>query len=274
MAKWPNWLHKAGRSIGRMSVTKSHCWCTFARSWHSATQRRHASVRETPGMVVTDTQCLVQPSERSKSCACCGTSCTLKPFYMTHGVRVELCIVHRRGEYLRRDGGHTFVRQLHAFWRTIHGAVRPWCEAAARTHVLRVTGRLAKDGPGSYSWDAMRFEAEERFASGEEPKAVIASLRVRHSQGPARAPAARTMRRWFYEGRWLMDPQVTAMRIAKCRSGANRWRPVLVQESPLGMCIFRPTLAWAKNINPGDALSEALTTARSRMGKRSNRIRR
>lgn len=199
------------------------------------------------------------------SCVVCGTVGACRAFFMTHGVQVALCIVHRHGNYLRRDGGRCFANALRSHWRRIDGTIRPWCEAAATTHTLRVTGRTSTDGPGSYSWDGLRYEAELRFAECEDPRLVIGDLRASHAGGPARAPSTRTMRRWFFEGRWLLDPVKQARRMHQRSARRTGARHVNVESSALGMCIFRPTLAWALGIRLGDAVRDATDNAKARI---------
>lgn len=201
------------------------------------------------------------------TCVICGTSGSCCTFFMTHGVSVSLCIVHRHGNYLRRDGGRRFVADLRGQWRQAHGVIRPWCEAALRTHVLRVTGRASNAGPGSYSWDGLRFHAEARFAACEDPKRVIKELRLTNGGGPARVPSVRTMRRWFFEGRWLIDPIKQARRLRRGRTPRLQSRQVAVEISDLGMCIFHPTLAWARGIHLADAVSEATEAARNHIDR-------
>jgi hypothetical protein len=76
--------------------------------------------------------------------------------------------------------------------------------AALLAHLARVRNPEPVEGrPGSYSWPALRREAETRFRAGEPPGRVITELRTREARGSAVAPSARTMRRWFTEGRWL-----------------------------------------------------------------------
>jgi hypothetical protein len=227
---------------------RRHTFARHARSMGRPVQRRTSG----------------QPGAHG-TCVICGTSCGCRPFFLTHGVQVPLCIVHRHGNYLRRDGGRSFANALRSYWRRNHGTVRPWCEAAAATHTLRVTGRTSTDGPGSYSWDGLRYQAEMRFADCEDPRLVIDDLRASHAGGPARAPSRRTMRRWFFEGRWLLDPLTQARR--RDRRSA-RWigtRHVSIESSALGMCIFRPTLAWALGIRLGDAVRDATDTAKARI---------
>lgn len=201
-------------------------------------------------------------SARIARCAVCSSGVGLRTFYLTHGVNVDLCRVHREGGFLRRRGGNIFTRRLQDFWRRRHGTVSARQAMAARTHRLRVRGKLASDGPGSYSWSRTRFQAEARFAAGEDPTVVIAELRAESIGGNADVPSERTMRRWFFQGRWLVDPQAWMQRM---NTRAKRWdraRPIQITTSPLGMCIFQPGLAIAQGVRLSAAINDAVETSR------------
>jgi len=127
--------------------------------------------------------------------------------YLPCGVRVWLCEAHRSPEFLSRRAGRDLVASLWHVWSSAD------CLTARRSRALdlhraRLTGSLAvRERPGSYSWAALRSEAEVAFAAGEPPARVIDRLRRRAmASGEARAPSVRTMRRWFREGRWLAGP--------------------------------------------------------------------
>jgi hypothetical protein len=124
--------------------------------------------------------------------------------FLTHGVSVWLCAAHRAPAFLRRRAGRDLVASLGALWSGAgcFGARR---RRALEDHLRRVRQPGTRTGrrPGSYSWPALRREAERRFGEGEPPAGVIAELRAHHREGPARAPSVRTMRRWFNDGRWL-----------------------------------------------------------------------
>lgn len=256
MANWPIVRQGPGSKAGWQRES-----CKYGTV---VAQRRHRLARHARRMGHSVMSTTNDTSSRG-ACAICGRLSSCRVFFMTHGVRVSLCIVHRHGNYLRRDGGRRFVNDLRVHWRQIHGTIRPWCELAAKAHLLRVTGRASTDGPGSYSWDGLRFEAEARFAAGDDPKRVIAGLRASNAGGPARVPSARTMRRWFFEGRWLVDPRRQARRMSRGRTPRFRNREVDVETSDLGMCIFRPTLAWALGINLGDAVRDATAKGKARL---------
>ena len=123
--------------------------------------------------------------------------------HLTHGLQIWLCRTHGATEFLQRRSGLEFVERLAGVWAAC-GSLTRRKVAALRTHIERI--RAANDGrkrPGSYSWPALRDEAERRFASGEAPNLVIDDLRARHSADTAVAPSVRTMRRWFNQRRWL-----------------------------------------------------------------------
>jgi hypothetical protein len=122
--------------------------------------------------------------------------------HLTHGVSVWLCGMHRSIEFQRRRAGRDFVASLSAVWGAA-GVMTRRHDRALRAHLARVRpGDTTPPRPGSYAWAALRYEAERRFAHGENPAQVIAELaRVRIAG--ASGPTYRTLRRWFTDGRWL-----------------------------------------------------------------------
>ncbi len=146
-----------------------------------------------------------------RPCAVCGGTARaddVADFRMTHGVVVLLCTRHRRPEYLRRGGGRALTKRLAAIW-VANGISSLNRFRALEAHHVRVTStRTPRHRPGSYAWPRLRRDAEKRFAAGENVRTVIHDLRYRHRNGFATVPSARTMRRWFAEGRWLR-PVVT-----------------------------------------------------------------
>jgi hypothetical protein len=132
------------------------------------------------------------------------------PLHLTHGVTVWLCEAHRDGEFLRRRAGRDLVASLTHVFRAA-GCDTGRRRMALVAHLARVQRAQAADvgreRPGSWSWPRLRRQAEARWARGESPAAVIAELRERHARDHATVPSARTMQRWFAEGRWLgTDP--------------------------------------------------------------------
>lgn len=126
--------------------------------------------------------------------------------HLTHGVSLWLCDPHRSESYLHRDGGYDFVARATTVWAAA-GALTKRRQAALRTHLRRLDqARTERELPGSYSWPALRREAERRFATGEPPKDVIADLRCKYADAPSVVPSVRTMRRWFTQARWLTTP--------------------------------------------------------------------
>ncbi len=208
---------------------------------------------------------LAQSSSNAAKCAVCASQSTVRTFFLTHGITVPLCRHHRSGGHLRKNDGTTFVKQLRAYWTNRYGSIGVQREQAAQTHLLRIRGTLASDGPGSYSWARVRYEAERRFAAGDNPNDVIAHLRARNRGGNADVPATRTMRRWFFEGRWLVDPRVWVQRLSQTATGWMRRRPVRVSASALGMCIFQPGLAVAHGVDVAQAISDAAKAGRTRI---------
>lgn len=117
-----------------------------------------------------------------------------------------------------------FAQRLARMWLASCGLTARRA-AALRAHVRQVTDAgVDSDLPGSYSWPKLREEAEERFARGDDPTAVINELRERHRDCPAMAPSVRTMRRWYSQARW-MPP-------APCRTTRSRPRIVAGQYVP------------------------------------------
>jgi hypothetical protein len=144
-------------------------------------------------------------------CAVCGQFRTGQRarHHLTHGVSLWLCDAHRADAYLSRDGGRDFVARLSAVWAASDGLTSRR-RKALRAHLRAVVGvPAARELPGSYSWPALRREAERRFAAGEAPAKVIADLRRTYADGPSIVPSVRTMRRWFTQARWLVAPPRT-----------------------------------------------------------------
>jgi hypothetical protein len=105
--------------------------------------------------------------------------------------------------------GLEFVERIAAVWDAA-GAFTRLRKRSLAAHIRRIRNAHAeRDQPGSYSWPALRREAERRFAAGEPPVDVIADLRRTFGDGPATVPSVRTMRRWFSQARW-MQATVTA----------------------------------------------------------------
>lgn len=156
--------------------------------------------RERQVRVVTHTGLATPP------CAICGQwrQGQRARRHLTHGVSVWLCDTHRGDGYTHRSGGREFVERLTAVWAA-SDALTNVRRNALRAH-LRAVGDAPpsrRELPGSYSWPALRREAERRFAAGEAPNEVIADLRTTYADGPSVVPSLRTMRRWFTQARWL-----------------------------------------------------------------------
>jgi hypothetical protein len=129
--------------------------------------------------------------------------------HLGRGVSVWLCAGHASDEFRRRRGGRDFVLTLHRLW-SAHGCLTKPRSRALDDHLkaMHSEPRAPRRRPGSYSWVALRREAEQRFFAGEQPMRVITELRARHSGEVARVPSVRTMRRWYFERRWLRQKAV------------------------------------------------------------------
>lgn len=119
-----------------------------------------------------------------------------------YGVSVHLCAEHASHEFQTQRGGRDFVLTLQRLWHA-HGCLTVARSNALRRHLAACSGAEARPRPGSYSWPALRVEAEAAFAAGRTAGPVIATLRTLHADGPATPPSLRTMRRWCTERRWL-----------------------------------------------------------------------
>jgi hypothetical protein len=124
--------------------------------------------------------------------------------HLTHGVSVWLCRQHASDEFLRDGDGTVFAERLAAMWIAT-GSLTARRAAALPAYIRQVqSAGGVRDQPGSYSWPALRSEAEQRFAAGDDPRRVIQELRDRHADCPAMAPSPRTMRRWYTQARRLV----------------------------------------------------------------------
>ena len=127
--------------------------------------------------------------------------------HLPHGVSVWLCAAHRSLEFQRQRSGRDFEVTLGWAWGAA-GCLTVRRRRALAAHRARLGGEPAeRERPGSYSWPALRREAERRTAGGEAPAAVIRSVRSLADDGVALPPSVRTVRRWISEGRWLADGQ-------------------------------------------------------------------
>jgi hypothetical protein len=119
-----------------------------------------------------------------------------------YGVSVHLCAQHASHEFQTQRSGRDFALTLQRLWHA-HGCLTIARSNALRRHLVACSGPEARPRPGSYSWPALRAEAETAFAQGRPSGTVIAALRRLHADGPATPPSNRTMRRWCTERRWL-----------------------------------------------------------------------
>lgn len=154
-------------------------------------------------------------------CAICSAPRPTRPYHLTHGLAVNLCVVHRSESYLRRRRGTVFTDALRQLW-VAHGIHTTRRERALIHHRRRVIGTPAdRPRPGSYAWPAVRRDAEKRFARGDDPGEVAGAIRRRLAGSVATAPALRTIRRWFTDGRWLAAPD--DRRPARGRPRQTEW---------------------------------------------------
>jgi len=151
------------------------------------------------------------PSTKGEVCAICversrGRTVRVQ---MGRGVSVWLCAGHASDDFRRQRSGRDFVLTLHRLW-SAHGCLTKPRSRALDDHLaaMRSQPPAPRHRPGSYSWAALRRDAEERFRAGDDPARVIRELRSRHSGGVATVPSVRTMRRWYQERRWLRQDLV------------------------------------------------------------------
>jgi hypothetical protein len=167
--------------------------------------------------------------------------------HLTHGVTVWLCAAHRSPAFLARRAGRDLAASLGALWSGA-GCLTTRRQQALSAHLRRVRQRPDLGRPGSYAWPELRREAERRFRAGEPPAQVIEELRARHRADRARVPSARTMRRWFHDGRWLPP--------GADRDPPRGWAPSRIGDGRAGgagrPAIARPRPAGAPRIAAGD----------------------
>ena len=120
------------------------------------------------------------PSTKSEVCAICverSRGRTVR-VHLGRGVSVWLCAGHASDDFRRRRGGRDFVLTLHRLW-SAHGCLTKPRSRALDDHLaaMRSEPPAPRHRPGSYSWAALRRDAEQRFRAGEEPARVIRDLR-------------------------------------------------------------------------------------------------
>jgi hypothetical protein len=129
------------------------------------------------------------------------------------GVCVWLCAAHRSESFQRRRAGRDFVVTLRYVWQAA-GCLTARRERALDVHRERLlrqaSGPPPRSRPGSYTWPALRREAEGMWAAGAPLARVIDTLRARVARGEARPPSRQTMYRWFGEARWRAGPRTAA----------------------------------------------------------------
>jgi len=134
--------------------------------------------------------------------------------HLGRGVSVWLCAQHGSLEFQKSRSGRDFVLTLSRLW-SAHGCLTAQRRMALRDHLdaNRSAPPTPRRRPGSYSWPALRREAEALFRQGAPPASVIRELRRRHEKDYATVPSIRTMRRWYTDRRWMtLPPPVGAVR--------------------------------------------------------------
>ena len=92
--------------------------------------------------------------------------------HLPYGVSVWLCAAHRSNDFRTRRAGRDFVASLSRAWAAA-GCMTRARHRALDAHLAGLRAAPApRDRPGSYSWPALRREAERRFAAGEPPRRV------------------------------------------------------------------------------------------------------
>ena len=125
--------------------------------------------------------------------------------HLPYGVSVWLCAAHRSNDFRTRRAGRDFVASLSRAWAAA-GCMTRARHRALDAHLAGLRAAPApRDRPASYSWPALRRDAERRFAAGEPPRRVMEDVRAQAAAGPAVPPSPRTLRRWFRERRWDDD---------------------------------------------------------------------
>lgn len=141
--------------------------------------------------------------------------------HLPYGISVWLCVAHRDEAFLTRRAGRDLVASLGAVFAGA-GCLTRRRSLALEAELRRVQeAHRARGRPGSYSWPALRREAERHFAAGDAPGRVIAELRRRGPREAERVPSARTMRHWFAERRWEAGGPVGAGERAPRRPRAS-----------------------------------------------------
>ncbi len=131
------------------------------------------------------------------------------PLILPGGVAVWLCAAHRSAEFPRSRAGRDFWVTLRYVWQAA-GCLTARRERALEVHrerLLRAArGPSPRPRPGSYTWPALRRDAEAMWASGAPLASVVRRMRERASRGEARPPSTATLYRWFGEARWRAGP--------------------------------------------------------------------
>ena len=89
--------------------------------------------------------------------------------HLGRGVSVWLCAGHASGEFRRERSARDFGLTLSGW--VVHGCLTKPRSRALDDHLaaMRSEPPAPRRRPGSYSWAALRSEAEQRFFAGEDP---------------------------------------------------------------------------------------------------------
>ncbi|HET7171932.1 MAG TPA: hypothetical protein VFI18_09880 [Gaiellales bacterium] len=138
-------------------------------------------------------------------CAICAvlTRGTTQLLAMGYGVSIWLCPEHASAPFQRLHEGRAFAEALERVWAA-NGCLTTARRRALAGHTRALRpAEAVRPRPGSYTWAALRQEAERRFAAGEPPRPVIDGLQELVAGSGANPPSLRTMMRWYAERRWL-----------------------------------------------------------------------
>jgi hypothetical protein len=139
-------------------------------------------------------------------CAICSdrTRGGARPISLGYGVTIWLCPQHASPEFQRWHEGRVFVQALERVWEA-DGCLTAARRKALDGHLRALREIATRPRPGSYTWAALRAEAERLFAAGEPPRPTIDRLREAVAAEGPRPPSVRSMMRWYGERRWLAD---------------------------------------------------------------------
>jgi hypothetical protein len=206
--KWPTIVWPSGRDRRPPPPPRFPVPCAVAlsvRSWCEAVSHPQHGDRNAVPVAATLYKARGVPTKQ-QVCAICVDRTRGKTgrLDLGRGVTVWLCADHGSHEFRTRRSGRDFVLTLGRLW-SAHGCLTKQRSRALDDHLAanRSAPAAPRRRPGSYAWPALRREAEELFRRGANPAAVISQLRRRHADDYASVPSVRTMRRWYFERRWM-----------------------------------------------------------------------